>query len=199
MQCKNKRASTKETHGKTQKTWKASGASVLGRYNTPPLQEDLVPRSRMAPERSRRGRGKTKLLLWQTSETKEPWKLNNTKEMTQRRWANWEHSVVNGNKEHHENLVGWKTWNKSSTNQKNMEPHRYHEIAKEHECQNLDSTPIEKRGKTWLDEKNLKRKHNTPVKWISTKRTRSSQSEMMSEESNIAFPPKEEIEDRSLE
>ena len=30
--------------------WKASGAPVLGRHNTPPLQEDLVPRSRMAPE-----------------------------------------------------------------------------------------------------------------------------------------------------
>ena len=33
------------------KIWKSSEASVLGRYNTPPLQEDLVPRSRMAPER----------------------------------------------------------------------------------------------------------------------------------------------------
>ena len=26
------------------------GTSVSGRYNTPPLREDLVPRSRMAPE-----------------------------------------------------------------------------------------------------------------------------------------------------
>ena len=52
------------------------GTSVSGRYNTPPLREDLVPRSRMAPEgqRKRKRRGKTKLLLWQTSETKEPWK-----------------------------------------------------------------------------------------------------------------------------
>ena len=61
MQCKNKRASTKETHGETRNNWKSSGASVLGRYNTPPLQEDLVPRSRMAPEGSRRGREEVKL------------------------------------------------------------------------------------------------------------------------------------------
>ena len=61
MQCKNKRASTKETHGETPKPWKASEASVSGRYNTPPLQEDLVPRSRMAPERNGRGREEVKL------------------------------------------------------------------------------------------------------------------------------------------
>ena len=57
-------------------TWKASVAPVLGRHNTPPLREDLVPRSRMAPEgqRKRKRRGKTKLLLWPMSETKEPCK-----------------------------------------------------------------------------------------------------------------------------
>ena len=57
MQCKNK------SHGETRNSWKASGASVSGCYNTPPLQEDLVPRSRIASERSGRGRGETKLLL----------------------------------------------------------------------------------------------------------------------------------------
>ena len=40
---------------------------------------------------------------------------------------------------------------------------------------------------------------NTPVKWISTKRTRSSQFEMMSEKSNITMPSEERIEDGSLE
>ena len=39
--------------------WKASEASVSGRYNTPPLREDLVPRSRMAPEINGRGTCKT--------------------------------------------------------------------------------------------------------------------------------------------
>ena len=41
------------------------GATVSRRYNTPPLREDLVPRSRMAPEgkRKRKRNGKTKLLL----------------------------------------------------------------------------------------------------------------------------------------
>ena len=35
----------------TTKLWKSFEASVSGRYNTPLLQEDLVPRSRMPPER----------------------------------------------------------------------------------------------------------------------------------------------------
>ena len=53
MQCKNamrKATSKNKSHDEQRKTWKASGAPVLGRYNTPPLREDLVPRSRMAPE-----------------------------------------------------------------------------------------------------------------------------------------------------
>ena len=77
MQCKNKRSKQNETHRETRNLWKSSRASVLGRYNTPPPREDLVPRSRMAPEgkRKRKRRGKTKLLLWQTSETKEPWEV----------------------------------------------------------------------------------------------------------------------------
>ena len=45
--------------------WTTPGAMVSGRYNTPPLREGLVPRSRMAPEGKgkRKRRGKTKLLL----------------------------------------------------------------------------------------------------------------------------------------
>ena len=35
---------------RTTNNWKTPGATVSGRYNTPPLREDLVPRSRMAPE-----------------------------------------------------------------------------------------------------------------------------------------------------
>ena len=41
----------------------------------------------------------------------------------------------------------------------------------------------------------MKRGHDTPVEWVSTKRTWSSQSEMMSEKSNITMPP-EEINNR---
>ena len=36
MQCKNKRASTKETHGETRKPWKASEAPVSGHYTMDP-------------------------------------------------------------------------------------------------------------------------------------------------------------------
>ena len=45
----------------TANSWKRPGATVSGRYNTPPLREDLVPRSRMAPERNGRGREEVKL------------------------------------------------------------------------------------------------------------------------------------------
>ena len=44
------------------KSWSYEyGKLYPGRYNTPPLQEDLVPRSRMAPERNGRGREEVKL------------------------------------------------------------------------------------------------------------------------------------------
>src|SRR3954465_6931299 len=36
------------------KDGRTTGTSVSGRYNTPPLREDLVPRSRTAPERKRK-------------------------------------------------------------------------------------------------------------------------------------------------
>ena len=43
------------------KSWSYEyGKLYPGRYNTPPLQEDLVPRSRMAPERNGRGREEVK-------------------------------------------------------------------------------------------------------------------------------------------
>ena len=73
MQCTKNKKSKQNKHTEATKIWKSSEASVSGRYNTPPLQEDLIPRSRMAPERNERG--KTNLLLWQTSETKEPWEV----------------------------------------------------------------------------------------------------------------------------
>ena len=42
----------------TENNWKTPGAIVSGRYNTPPLREDLVPRSRMAPEGKTEGKEK---------------------------------------------------------------------------------------------------------------------------------------------
>ena len=66
MQQTSKHTSTTKIKGR------ATEASVSGCYNSPPLTEDLVPRSRTTPERNERGRGKTKLLLRQMSETKEP-------------------------------------------------------------------------------------------------------------------------------
>ena len=45
----------------TTNNWETPGATVSGRYNTPPLRKDLVPRSRMAPERNGIGREEVKL------------------------------------------------------------------------------------------------------------------------------------------
>ena len=45
----------------TANNWKTPGTSVSGRHNTPPQQDDLVPRSRVTTERNGRGREKVKL------------------------------------------------------------------------------------------------------------------------------------------
>ena len=79
MQCKRCNKENK-SHDETQSIWKSSGASVSGRYNTPPLQEDLVPRSRMAPERNGRGRGKTNCFFDKRVKPKNLERLNNLKE-----------------------------------------------------------------------------------------------------------------------
>ena len=51
----------------TMNNWKTPGAMVSRRYNTPPLQEDLVPRSRDGTKekrkRKRKSGSKTKLLV----------------------------------------------------------------------------------------------------------------------------------------
>ena len=89
---------TKQITRRNPETWKASEAPVLGRYNTPPLREDLVPRSRMAPEgkRKRKRKVKTKLLLWQTSETMNLERLNQFKEENNKDEQSWKHSVRKG-------------------------------------------------------------------------------------------------------
>ena len=47
-----------KTHDETRNPWMAYESPVLVRYNTPPLREDLVPRSRMAPEGKTEGKEK---------------------------------------------------------------------------------------------------------------------------------------------
>ena len=63
-----------------------------GRYNTPPLQEDLVPRSRMAPERSGR---------WKEEVKQSCFFDKRVKPRTLRGWAKWK-------KENHEDEQSWK-------------------------------------------------------------------------------------------
>ena len=123
MQCKNKRASTKEAHGKTQNSWKSSGASVSGRHNTPPLREDLVPRSRMAPERNGRGREEVKLSCFFDKRAKprtlRGWKVErkNTTELKTTEST----AVENRNNEHHLNHGGCKAMNDEYNGQEGME------------------------------------------------------------------------------
>ena len=83
MQNKNKNPTTEEItyriSGKG-KSWSYEyGKLHPARYNTPPLREDLVKRSRMAPEgkQKRTISGKTKLLLRPMSETMNLERLSN--------------------------------------------------------------------------------------------------------------------------
>ena len=69
--------------------WKTPGTSVTGRYNTPPLREDLVPRSRMALE-GRREREEVKLSCFfdkrvgpKNLATVKPFREKNTMEMNE--------------------------------------------------------------------------------------------------------------------
>ena len=62
-----------------------------------------------------------------------------------------------------------------------------------------NGTPVEKGAKLDKMKELEKRARHSGWKWISTKRTRSSQTEKMSEESNITMPLEERLEDRSLE
>ena len=118
-----KGASKKMKHTEKPGTY-GSPASALGRHNTPPLREDLVPRSRMAPEgkRKRKRRGKLSCFFDQ-------W----VKPRTLRGWANWKkeykgderdckQSVRKRNKEHYENLKVAKTWIKSLMDKKELKP-----------------------------------------------------------------------------
>ena len=61
-------ATNKIKHTANTKYMEGVWASVLRSYNTPPLQEDLVPRSRMAPERNGRRGEEVKLNCFLTTE-----------------------------------------------------------------------------------------------------------------------------------
>ena len=71
----------------TANNWQTPGASVSGRHNTPPLQEDLVPRSRMAPEgkHKRKRGGITNCFFDKRVKPKNLEMLNKLKEGIQRR------------------------------------------------------------------------------------------------------------------
>ena len=109
----------------TANNWRTPGTSVLRRYNTPPLREDLVPRSRMAPEgkQKRKRRGKTNLLHSQSSETKEPCEV----EQKERRNATKMNKVKNTplekrNKEHYGSLEIARLRMTSAEDKKELKP-----------------------------------------------------------------------------
>ena len=81
---------------------------------------------RSRPEISENGRGreevKTKLLLWPMSETKEPWEVEQIERKNRMKMNKVENTPLEKSyKEHYKNLVGWKAWNKSLTNQREYE------------------------------------------------------------------------------
>ena len=112
-------------HTEITKIRKSSEASVSGRYNTPPLQEDLVPRSRMEPERNRRGREEVKLSCFfdQWVKPKNLERLKSWKKGHNRVEHNWEHC---GRKIEIRNTM-WtlevaKLWMTSTMYKKELEP-----------------------------------------------------------------------------
>ena len=114
-----------KTHGKARNSWMSSGAPGSGRYNTPPLQEDLVPRSRMAPERNRRGREEVKLSCFfdKRVKSKNLERLKSWKKEHNRVEHNWEHC---GRKIETRNTM-WtlevaKLWMTSTMDKKELEP-----------------------------------------------------------------------------
>ena len=111
--CRDECTNKTKSHNESRKPWKASEAPVLGRYNTPPLQEDLVLRSSMAPERNGRGREEVKLSCFfdqcvkpMNHERLKTWK-NNTIELNEIESI----PVEKRSKEHHVNLEGFKAMN----------------------------------------------------------------------------------------
>ena len=71
----------------TANNWTTPGTSVSGHHNTPPLREDLVPGSRMAPEGKRREGEEVKLSCFfdKRVKPKNLEKLNNLKGIIPRR------------------------------------------------------------------------------------------------------------------
>ena len=71
----------------TTNNWKTPGATVSGRHNTPPLREDLVPRSKIAPEGNRREREEVKQSCFfdQWVKPKNLARLNNFEKIIQQR------------------------------------------------------------------------------------------------------------------
>ena len=77
--------------------WETPGASVSGRHNTPPLREDIVPRSRMAPEGQRKRKRRVKLSCFFDKRVK-PMnleRLNNFEKKYNGDEQSWKHSVRN--------------------------------------------------------------------------------------------------------
>ena len=101
------------------KSWSYEyGKLYPGRYNTPPLQEDLVPRSRMAPEGKGRGRWEVNQVASSTTEwNHEPWEVE---QLEMNEIAN--NPLEKRNKEHYENLKVAKTWMTSTMDKKELKP-----------------------------------------------------------------------------
>ena len=69
----------------TMNNWKTPGAMVLGHHNTPPFTRDLVPRSRMAPEKMEEEEVKQSCFFDKRVKPKNLARLNKFEKRTQRR------------------------------------------------------------------------------------------------------------------
>ena len=156
---------TNKTHGNNEKHGRRLERRSWGVTTLLHLQEISPHDLRMALERSKRGRGKTKLLLWQTSETTNLERLNERKERIQGRWMRLKTLCYQrGTRNIARTFVGWKTWMEKSMNENYFANHSgLNEIEKEWERKEFsqhsgrkEKEKLDKMERTWRDDITLR-------------------------------------------
>ena len=98
---------TKNSHDETRKTWKASGASVLGRHNSRPLTRDLAQRSRDGTQHKRKKEEVKQSCFFGKRVNHEPGEVGQLERKNTMKMNKVENTPIEKrNKKHYENLEG---------------------------------------------------------------------------------------------
>ena len=120
----------------------------------------------MAPEGKQKRKRKVKLSCFFTNEwNHEPWEIERIKRENTTKMNKVENNPLGKrSKEHHENLVGWKTWMEKSMNEKYMQALRLKRDVQGTIMINYDNAPVGKWKGYNMDLANWKHLDETPVK-----------------------------------